>query len=78
MSTLKVQFGQQLKQLRKRHGITQEGLAGLTGLTTESISNIERGIFGPKFDTLEKLADVLEVPVKQLFDFSQPNSKVSR
>ena len=39
------------------------------GLTIESISNIERGIFGPKFDNLEKIAEVLGVPVKELFDF---------
>ena len=39
------------------------------GLTIESISNIEQGIFGPKFDILEKISEVLGVPVKKLFDF---------
>ena len=44
--------------------ITQEPLADKTGETVESISNIERGIFGPKFETLEKIASVLKVPIR--------------
>lgn len=55
--------------LRKQRGITQERLADKAGLSIESISNIERGIFGPKFDNLEKIAEVLNVEVKALFDF---------
>jgi len=49
--------------------MTQEVLANEIGLTVESISNIERGIHGPKFDNLEKLADILGVPVRELFEF---------
>jgi len=69
MSTLKVQFGQQVKELRRVQGITQEHLANAAGLTTESISNIERGIFGPRFENIEKLAQALNVDVKELFEF---------
>ena len=69
MASLKTKFGKKLKQLRKERDITQEELADKTDLTIESISNIERGIFGPKFDNLEKIAKVLKVEVKELFDF---------
>ena len=69
MSKLKKKFGQKVQRLRLDAGITQEQLADSVGLTIESISNIERGIFGPKFDNLEKIAKVLGVPVKELFDF---------
>ncbi len=69
MASLKIQFGKKLKQLRSEKGITQEELAAKTDLTVESISNMERGKFGPKFDNLEKIADVLGVEVKWLFDF---------
>lgn len=69
MSDLKTQFGRRLRVLRKRADLTQEELAEATGLTIESISNIERGIFGPKFDNLEKIAKVIGVEVKELFDF---------
>ena len=69
MGKLKNKFGKRLQHLRQRAGITQEQLADKTGVTVESISNIERGIFGPKFETLEKIAGVLKVPVKKLFEF---------
>lgn len=69
MSDLKTQFGRRLRVLRKQADLTQEDLAESTGLTIESISNIERGIFGPKFDNLEKIAAVMEVDVKELFEF---------
>ena len=69
MSKLKDCFGQRLQKLRMKANITQEQLADKVDLTVESISNIERGIFGPKFDNLEKIAQALEVPVKELFDF---------
>lgn len=69
MAQLKIQFGKRLQALRRQAGITQEQLADEIGLTVESISNIERGIFGPKFENLEKIAAVLNVPVKELFAF---------
>ena len=70
MGVLKVQFGKRLKFLRKRSNLTQEQLAESTGLTIESISNIERGLFGPKFDNLEKIAAAIGVEVQELFEFS--------
>ncbi len=69
MSNLKIRFGKRLRELRKERDMTQEVLADKIGLTEESVSNIERGVFGPKFDNLEKIARVLKVPVKELFDF---------
>lgn len=69
MSQLKINFGKRLQTLRQEADMTQEALADEIGVTVESISNIERGIFGPKFDNLEKIAEVLDVHVKELFDF---------
>lgn len=69
MSQLKIDFGKRLQALRLEADMTQEALADEIGVTIESISNIERGIYGPKFDNLEKIAEVLDVPVKELFDF---------
>jgi len=69
MAKLKVQFGKRLQQLRTEIGMTQEQLADKTQLTVESISNMERGLYGPKFENLEKIAAVLKVQVKELFDF---------
>lgn len=69
MSTLKASFGKRLKKVRNQKNITQEHLAENIGLSVESISNIERGIHAPSFKTLEKLAQSLKIPVKDLFDF---------
>ena len=69
MSQLKINFGKRLQALRLQAGMTQEELANEIGVTVESISNIERGVYGPKFDNLEKLAAVLDVQAMELFDF---------
>ncbi|MFT7109804.1 MAG: transcriptional regulator with XRE-family HTH domain [Psychrobacter glaciei] len=55
MNNLKVRFRKRLQELRAEQGITQEQLANAVNLTVESISNVERGIHGPKFNNLEKL-----------------------
>ena len=69
MAKLKALFGARLKLLRTGKGLTQEQLADATDLTIESISNMERGIFGPRFDNLERIAAALDVKVQQLFEF---------
>ena len=74
MGQLKVRFGTRLQTLRQKAGVTQEKLADAMGLTVESISNMERGIHGPKFDNIEKIAKVLGVPVKELFEFDATTS----
>lgn len=71
MGTLKKLFGRRLQQLRRRAGVTQEHLADQTGLTVESISNMERGLYGPRFENLERISAALEVPVKKLFEFDE-------
>jgi len=69
MSQLKSDFGKRLQTLRKQAGLTQEQMADHLEVTKETVSNMERGIHGPKFDTLEKIAKVLNVLVIELFDF---------
>lgn len=69
MAALKEQFGARVQLLRKQQNITQEELANLTGLSIDTVSNIERGINGTKFEVLEQFAEIFEVKVKDLFDF---------
>lgn len=69
MPDLKTKFGKRLQKLRLEAEMTQDQLASKVGITVESVSNMERGIYGPKFDTLEKIAKVLKVPVKAMFEF---------
>jgi|TARA_B110000967_G_scaffold50089_1_gene51173 transcriptional regulator with XRE-family HTH domain len=71
MASLKTRFGNKLKSLRTQKRLTQEQLADATELSIESISNMERGIFGPRFNNLEKIAAALNVEVVRLFEFQK-------
>jgi len=52
-------FGERLRRLRDRIGLSQEELGSRVGLTGNHISRIERGEFKPKMDPLLALADVV-------------------
>ena len=43
MEDLKNRLGESFREARARKGLTQETLAGMVGVTTETISNSERG-----------------------------------
>ena len=68
--SLKQRFGKNMAFYRANAKLTQEELAERCDVSVETISHIERGIHGPRFDLLETLAVVLQVEVKQLFEFS--------
>lgn len=61
-------FGRNLRRIRKARGLTQEGLAALSGISRNSISNIERNIGNantpadPKLSNVYRLARALDVP----------------
>ena len=67
MSTVRIRFGKQLRQIRRVKDITQEKLAEEIGVSAEFISNMERGKAAPSFETLEKLACVLETDIQEFF-----------
>jgi len=73
MSTLRFLFGRRLRQLRRQKDLTQEQLAEAVGISVEFISNIERGINAPSFETLERLAAVLQLPFEAFFHFPEEN-----
>jgi len=68
MATLRFQFGRRLRQIRRKHDLTQEQLAELAGISVDMLSNIERGINAPSFETMERLSKVLDVPVMEFFN----------
>jgi transcriptional regulator with XRE-family HTH domain len=71
MGNLKINFGKTVRTLRKRKGMTQEQLAEAADISVDFLSLVERGVNAPSFATLERLADALGVPVKELFEFSE-------
>lgn len=59
-------LGDNIKTLRKNKGFTQEELAIRLNVVRQTISKWEKGFSVPDAEALQKLADVLEVDIKQL------------
>jgi len=62
-------FGNKVRQLRLRAGMTQEQLGEAVELSPVSVSNIERGVHAPAFRKLEAFARALQVELHELFRF---------
>ena len=69
MPSLRREFGTRLKAIRLDRELTQEEFAELVGISVDFLSLIERGINAPSFEVLERMADRLEMQVRDLFDF---------
>lgn len=65
---LKDRVATRIGTVRRLRGLTQEALAEKIDRTADAISNLERGKSLPSFETIEKLAKALDVPVREFFD----------
>jgi transcriptional regulator with XRE-family HTH domain len=63
------EFGARIKKLRKDRKLTLACLCYKNGLEPSTISRIEKGKVEPKFLTLFKLAEALNLDLKDLFDY---------
>lgn len=59
-------LGENIKQLRKDRGMTQEELAIRLNVVRQTVSKWEKGLSVPDADMLQRLADVLEVNITDL------------
>lgn len=57
---------QNLKQLRKRHGYTQQELANILKVAKTTVSTWERGAAKPRMDVARQLANLYGVTLGQL------------
>ena len=62
--------GDALKNARVGAGMTQAELARRLGVTPQTVSQYERGRINPKFETLKRIADAMDVSVDSLLDES--------
>lgn len=67
MSELRTLFGSRVRHYRKQRGLTQAAVAEASGLSLETITRIERGVVGVRFDAAERIAKALGVPPAALF-----------
>ena len=59
-------FGQQLKELRKEKGLSQDALAGMLYVTRQSVSQWETDKSMPSVDLLVKLSQIFDTTVDKL------------
>jgi transcriptional regulator with XRE-family HTH domain len=59
-------FGQRLREVRQKLGVTQRDLALASGLTEAYISNMENGFAVPSLTTILRLAHALRCKVTAL------------
>jgi len=61
-----IRFGQNLRKIRERVGISQEKLAELAGLHRTYVSSVERGERNISLLNIDRLAKALAVPMAKL------------
>lgn len=61
-------FGERIRELRKRAGLSQEELAAKAGLHRTYVGGVERGERNVSLVNILRLASALGVPAGDLFD----------
>ncbi len=75
MGILSKKVGQRIKEIRESRGIKQCTLAVKLYMEPSNLTRIENGHQFPKEENLVKIADILGVEVKDLFDFTSDDSR---
>jgi len=60
-----------LQEWRERRFLSMRELAKKSGVKANTISDIERGIRVPRYDTMKRLADALDITVDDLSEASR-------
>lgn len=64
-------FGARLRALREKRNLSQAQLANKGGFNRNYIGMVERGERNPRLDTLQRLADALDVELSLLMKFKR-------
>ncbi len=64
---IKVQFGQRLRELRKKAGFSQEKFSFECNLDRTYIAGIETGKRNLSLENIEKIAKALKISISELF-----------
>lgn len=72
-----MKLGELLAKLRKERGILQKELANYLNVTVATISNYEKGVRAPDYETLIKLADFFDVSTDYLLQRTDYRSSIS-
>lgn len=58
---INIQIGERIQHFRKRAGYTQETFAELINVTSQYVSDVERGKSGVSVETLKRVCEVLSI-----------------
>ena len=70
--------GEWIKTFREEKGLTQSQLGDLCGMADSAIRRYENGRANPKIETLQKIADALEINVLKLIGIKTDQQKANR
>ncbi|MCW4014566.1 MAG: helix-turn-helix transcriptional regulator [Candidatus Bathyarchaeota archaeon] len=59
----------QIKELREKHGLTQQQLADLVDVTRQTILFMEKGKYNPSLRLAWMIAQVFNEPIETVFSF---------
>ena len=62
-----MEIGQSIQEVRKKAKLTQKELAEKVGIATITVQQYERGVRTPKIETLQKIAQALNIDVGVLY-----------
>ena len=68
-SEISIKFGNKAREIRTKKGFSQEYLAHIANVDRTYIGMIERAERNITLVSMEKIANALEVPLKDLIDF---------
>jgi transcriptional regulator with XRE-family HTH domain len=71
-------LGKKLKAFRRQSGMTQPQLAKASGVATSIVNDIENGIRSAGSNTLNKIAQGLELPEEERFFFIMEGLRLSK
>jgi transcriptional regulator with XRE-family HTH domain len=69
MENIHLAFGNYLQKIRKKKKLTQLQLAEKSGLSLKHLGEIERGRGNPSLESLNSLAESLDLTLPELFSF---------
>ncbi|MEJ5292360.1 MAG: helix-turn-helix transcriptional regulator [Candidatus Methanosuratincola sp.] len=58
-----------IKELREKHGLTQESLAEKIGVTRQTILFLEKGTYNPSLRLAYKIARAFNLNIEDVFSF---------
>lgn len=68
--------GEEIRNIRKKKGLSQKALGDLAGIAEPTIRRYELGSLNPKYETLQKIADALGVSVAAFLNYDSDNKEL--